>query len=636
MSIDALIPGNVTLQLYPVQTSLQLQIAAGGRGPKGDTAGLEVSESPVDSGINTRVLFNNNGKLGEYAVSGSGSVAMTSSSRTVDDRFDDIPSLKEFGADPTASASANTAAINAAEASAHDVIYVPEGVYQSNFTPYQVTNKRYIGPGKIEMDGYAQAPMRSFITSPQPVPSTDRLKMFDALGSKQHQASYSFVGSGANPSVLPTEYTNFVEWSPFVHVMDYTAGFNVALDDHAGGRSGAFLSKKYIYHGGEGDLIADSYFLTGYSNKAEATHFIANPAIAIWNGDIGVSSGGHGIYLQGYEFILSDAADAAVACIWGVHNFHRNNPGTDVGQVWIGDRWQSGGSVPVDAVASISGKFARGYDFTPSDLGPDKAAHILKAQDRIYFAGSTAPDSIGINWFATDFGKSWIEGISAALSLYANNQQVLIVAGTEGGTNGLQINGQSGGSPVQLVSTGANAGIQFFANGSGSVTFSNGTWLLTAPSVTDTLVGRATTDTLTNKTINGSNNTLTNIANASLANSAVTINGTSVALGASGTIAAAAGTLTGNTLASGVVNSSLANAADAFTAGALVTASDHATVNGYASISGATLTNHLWVVDGLSNPGAAPGWAKLFVDSADGDLKIVFGDGTTKTIVTDT
>ena len=48
----------------------------------------------------------------------------------------------------------------------------------------------------------------------------------------------------------------------------------------------------------------------------------------------------------------------------------------------------------------------------------------------------------------------------------------------------------------------------------------------------------AGSETLTNKTINGSNNTLSNIANASLTNSSVTYNGVTVALGASGTITA--------------------------------------------------------------------------------------------------
>jgi hypothetical protein len=56
---------------------------------------------------------------------------------------------------------------------------------------------------------------------------------------------------------------------------------------------------------------------------------------------------------------------------------------------------------------------------------------------------------------------------------------------------------------------------------------------LSLPNSTDTLVGRATTDTLTNKSISGSTNTLSNIGNSSLTNSAITINGTSVSLGGS-------------------------------------------------------------------------------------------------------
>lgn len=44
----------------------------------------------------------------------------------------------------------------------------------------------------------------------------------------------------------------------------------------------------------------------------------------------------------------------------------------------------------------------------------------------------------------------------------------------------------------------------------------------------------------------------------------------------------------------------------------------------------------LAIVDGITAPSAIVGAAILFADSADGDLKVIFGDGTTKTIVTDT
>ncbi len=45
---------------------------------------------------------------------------------------------------------------------------------------------------------------------------------------------------------------------------------------------------------------------------------------------------------------------------------------------------------------------------------------------------------------------------------------------------------------------------------------------------------------------------------------------------------------------------------------------------------------NLNITDGIAAPSATVGRAKIYIDTADGDLKIVFGDGTVKTISVDT
>jgi hypothetical protein len=49
------------------------------------------------------------------------------------------------------------------------------------------------------------------------------------------------------------------------------------------------------------------------------------------------------------------------------------------------------------------------------------------------------------------------------------------------------------------------------------------------------------------------------------------------------------------------------------------------------------LSGGAWVIrDGITAPGTITSYASIYVDATDGDLKIKFGDGTVKTIVTDT
>jgi hypothetical protein len=62
----------------------------------------------------------------------------------------------------------------------------------------------------------------------------------------------------------------------------------------------------------------------------------------------------------------------------------------------------------------------------------------------------------------------------------------------------------------------------------------------------------------------------------------------------------------------------------------------HGEFNATVSSQWLRVNGILQIPDGLTAPATVSGYALIYVDSADGDLKIKFGDGTVKTIVTDT
>ena len=124
---------------------------------------------------------------------------------------------------------------------------------------------------------------------------------------------------------------------------------------------------------------------------------------------------------------------------------------------------------------------------------------------------------------------------------------------------------------------------------------------------------------LTNKTINGPDNTLTNIANASLANSAVTINGTSVSLGGSITVTATAsqaltiGTGLSGTSYNGSTAVTIAIANTGVTANTYGSASAVPVfaVNAQGQITSVTNTNISIASSAITDKGIAGGVASL-------------------------
>jgi hypothetical protein len=140
--------------------------------------------------------------------------------------------------------------------------------------------------------------------------------------------------------------------------------------------------------------------------------------------------------------------------------------------------------------------------------------------------GST---SVSLGGTITTFAGTSISGSTNTLSNIGNASLTNSSVTYNGQTVALGGSGTITANTTSTLTIGTGlSGASF--NGSSPVT-------IAIDSTVATLTG---TQTLTNKTINGSDNTLTNIANASLSNSAITINGSSVSLGASVTVTATA------------------------------------------------------------------------------------------------
>ena len=180
------------------------------------------------------------------------------------------------------------------------------------------------------------------------------------------------------------------------------------------------------------------------------------------------------------------------------------------------------------------------------------------------------------------------------------NKTVAIGSNTITGT-ALTITGDD--SSASSLSIGDNI---LFTGGSGITTSISGNEITFA---TDgAVVTETSTDTLTNKTINGPDNTLTNIANGSLANSSVTIGADTIALGGTQTTITDLN-LDGTSSLSGTGTISTTGSANKIrfnyaNTGALPTAADYEGMFAY-DIGG----NNPYVAD-------AGGWVKLITENS--------------------
>lgn len=257
-------------------------------------------------------------------------------------------------------------------------------------------------------------------------------------------------------------------------------------------------------------------------------------------------------------------------------------------------------------------------------------------------------------WGAND-GYLFNSGGNLILSTDTIGKSIKFSAGGLGLTNQI---GSFSSSALTVGNTGTLLGkITFAGSTSTGITLQGqaigSSSVLTLPVTTDTLVGKATTDTFTNKSISGSTNTLSAIANASLVNS--TISGVSLG-GTLGALSATDGTLTfsgsytgatARTVAINLSNANIWNAGQTFNDNDLIIqgAGAGSTTLKYAN-SATTGGNFIFPATSLSQTVAVLGMTQTFtgvttfsstsvtVGNATGASTYGLGTGTTTNGVT--
>jgi len=351
----------------------------GPQGPKGDT-GVAGAAAPAITDASA------------LPVTASGA----SMARSLAARAADRVNARDFGAVLDDAVDDTAALVAALAAAGTRAVTLPSGVAHVT-TATESLAGRLDGDGQVRTaDGHKRAPRFSRRAS---APTSygnqgDIVQAFDGDLSTVHLAIEHRI-EGENTLTKPASaYVMHHENSAISLSMLNQSGWNQATGDQIGGRTGVAAVNSSIGNVGQGD----AYFLHvgGFvaGTKPGSTHFLANPAVVAFSGDL--FSFADGTYQEVDEFTHDDggfgATGSDIAVSSTVRNFNRSNDGGAKGAWWLAFRLQSEGAKAVDVALQPTGKWNNVIDTTPVTLGPTKAVWTQAAGQRTYLNATAFPD----------------------------------------------------------------------------------------------------------------------------------------------------------------------------------------------------------------------------------------------------
>lgn len=358
----------------------------------------------------------------------------------------------------------NTAVFSEIEALPGQLVILPEGTYIVNGLSL---TKRYIGPGKIKLNGVMQANIYTVIRS---LPSAGA-NAADYFGGDQRKidAEYFEIASGVPVSTVTSNYYNW-ELQPHLsnfwvksgysgfttkttgtnnsgqnvvnvrNTADLAAGMQVIIGSDTytislvnsstqftttTNLTNTYSASTWVSKGNRtmfDDYFSNLFHLAGgdaysYMSRvvaakapdADQTHFSYNSTAGIMGGDLtGVESG---VYLTGTEMNFIDEnylGTHDIAVVGDIRSFQRKNDTGARGAVWVGTLLKSEGTKYAESAHVVAGKWKGGLDLIWADFGADKAAIKLAPDQRIFFDGSAVADEAGYQMWGQNPGDTYM------------------------------------------------------------------------------------------------------------------------------------------------------------------------------------------------------------------------------------